>query len=174
MCQLFRVHWTTTIYGAHQWLNDQIVHGFVWVWLTRSNEICLIQHQKFTWLFWNLDQSLRLLMEYLLLYDNFLIASSQDETQSYCLPMTALSGKLNDGEWGVIGSVCVLSISEFGSILRFNIRVRSFYNPQPPQDSNFELFGFVPTFFWSCCYFARKETKCHMTIIKFEKSTCRQ
>jgi len=97
MCQLFCTHQTTTIYGAYEWSNDQIVDDFGWVWLTRSNEICLIQHQKFTWFFWNLDQSLRLLIEYLLLYDNFLITSLQDEPQSYCLPMTASSTTENDG-----------------------------------------------------------------------------
>jgi len=77
-------------------------------------------------------------MEYLLLYDIFVIASVQDVPLSYYLPVTALIGKPTDGEWwGVIGSVFVLSIWEFNWILRFKIRVRAFYHPQPPQDANF-------------------------------------
>jgi len=160
MFQCFRTHETTTIYRVYQWSNDQIGDDFVFDWLTRSNAISLIQHQKITWLFWNLDQSLRLLMEYLLLYDNFLIASLQDVPLSYCLSVIALTDKPNDGEWwGVIGPVFVLSISEFNWILRFKIRVRSFYNPQPPQDANFELFGFVPPIFLVLLLFCKIRNK---------------
>jgi len=149
-----------TIYREYQWLNDQIEDDFVWDWLRRSNAICHIQHQKIPWLFWNLDKSLRLLMEYLLLYDNFVLASVQDVPLSYCLPVTALTGKPNDGEWwGVIGSIFVLSISEFNWILRFKIRVRPFYHPQPPQDANFELFGFVPTMFFVLLLFCKIRNK---------------
>ena len=46
MCQLFINVQTMTVSTQIEWLNDQIVDGFVWVWLTRSNVICLIQHQK--------------------------------------------------------------------------------------------------------------------------------
>jgi len=107
-----------------------------------------------------LDQSLRLLMEYLLLYDNSLIASLQDMPLCYCLPVTALTGKPNDGEWcGVIGPVFVLSISEFNWILRFKIRVRPFYYSQPPQDANFELFGIVSTIFFVLLLFCKIRNK---------------
>jgi len=149
-----------TIYREYQWLNDQIGDDFVYIWLRRSNAICHIEHQKIPWLFWNLDQYLRLLMEYLLLYDNFVISSLQGMPQSDCLPVPALTGKPNDGKWwGVIGSVFVLSISEFKWILRFKIQVRSFYHLKPPQDDDFELFVFVQTFVFVLLLFCTKRNK---------------
>jgi len=95
-------------------------------------------------------------MENLLLYNNFGIGSLQEMPHSDCLPVPVLTGKSNDGEWwGVIGSDFVLSISEFNSIFRFEIRVRSFYHLQPPQDADFELFTFVPTMFFVLLLFCK-------------------
>ena len=171
MCQCFRKWQTVTFWRANHCLTDQNRGDFVYICFKRSNAKWHIEHQKFTWSFWNLNQYLRLLIEYLLLYDNFVIGSLQGMPQSDYLPVPALTGKPNDGEWwGVIGSVFVLSISEFNWILRFKIQVRSFYHLQPPQDADFELFAFVPNFFLSCCYFARYETKCNMTTSQLENS----
>jgi len=84
-------------------------------------------------------------MEHRLLYDTFVIGSLLVMLQSDCLPVPAKTAKPNDGEWwGVIGSVFVLSISEFKWILRFKIQVRLFYHLQAPHGDNFELFVFVP------------------------------
>jgi len=95
-------------------------------------------------------------MENLLLHDNFGIGSLQGMPHSDCLPVPVLTGKSNDGKWwDVIGSDFVLSISEFYWILRFKIRVRSFYHLQPPQDANFELFTFVPTMFFVLLLFCK-------------------
>ena len=99
-------------------------------------------------------------MEHLLLYDTFFIGSLPVIPQSDCLPVPATTVKPNDEEWwGVIGSVFVLSISEFNWILRFKIQVRSFYHLQPPQDDDFELFVFVQKLFCVLLLFCTKRNK---------------
>jgi len=159
-CRCFRIWQTLTFWREHHRLNDQNRGDFVYTCFKRSNTKCHIEHQKIFWSFWNLDQYLRLPMEYLSLYDNFAIASLQGMPQSDCLPVPALTGKPNDGEWwGVIGSVFVLSISEFKWILRFKIQVLSFYHLQPPQDADFELFTFVPTMFFVLLLFCKIRNK---------------
>jgi len=171
MCQCFRTWQTVTFWRAHHCLNDPDRGDFVYTCFKRSNAKWHIQHQKITWSFWNLDQYLRLFMEYLLLYDNFVIGSLQGMPQSDCLPVPALRGKPADGEWwGVIGSVFVLSISEFKWILRFKIQVRSIYHLQSLKMPISRCLHLYQQCFLSCCYFARYETKCNMTTSHFEKS----
>jgi len=93
-------------------------------------------------------------MEHRLLYDTFVIGSLLVMLQSDCLPVPAKTAKPNDGEWwGVIGSVFVLSISEFKWILRFKIQVRLFYHLQAPHGDNFELFVSIS----SCLYLYQKK-----------------
>ena len=88
-------------------------------------------------------------------------------------PYGCINNKTNHRKWwGVIGSDFVLCFSEFNSIWRFEIRVRSFYHLQPPQDPEFELFTLYPQCFLSFCYFARFDRKCNMKNRQFEKSEC--
>ena len=88
---------TVTFWRASKCLNDESRGDFVYTCFKRSNAKWQIEHQKFTWSFWNLDQYLCLLLEYLLLHDNFVIGSLQGMPQSDYLPVPALTGKPNDG-----------------------------------------------------------------------------
>jgi len=96
MCQCFCTYETVTFSRASQWSDDQNIGDFVYTCFRRSNAKWLIQPQKSIWSFWNLDQYLRLLMEYLLLYDTFVFGSLQVMPQSDCLPVPALTAKPND------------------------------------------------------------------------------
>jgi len=157
LCQSFCTCETVTFWRARECSNDQNREDSVYTWsklkmthLTPKIDLILLKRRPIppsthgaSFTIWHLCHWL----------------STGDAT--VWLPPCALwNSQAHDGEWwGVIGSVFVLSISEFKWILRFKIQVRSFYYLQPPQDDDFELFVFVPKMFLVFLLFCTKRNK---------------